>query len=77
MVRHGVRYRFTLFASDLGGPLAGLPVNFAKVEIVNEAGEQRAAFFSTAYRFSAPSTRMAGIGDYRFSQRFDLDSRSS
>jgi len=72
LVRHGVRYRFTLFASDLGGSLAGLPLNFARVEIVNEAAEQRAAFFSTACRFAAPSTRMAGIGDYRFSQRFDL-----
>ena len=27
LMRHGVRYRFTLFAADLGGPLAGLPVN--------------------------------------------------
>jgi hypothetical protein len=72
VIRHGVRYRFTLFASDLGGALAGLPVNFAQVEVVNEAAEQRAAFFSTAYRFAPPSTRMAAIGDYRFSQRFDL-----
>jgi hypothetical protein len=72
LVRHGVRYRFTLFASDLGGPLEGLPVNFAKVEVINEAGEQRAAFLSTAYRFAAPSTRMAAMGDYRFWQRFDL-----
>ena len=72
LVRHGVRFRFTLFASDLGGPLSGLPVNFARLEVVNEADEQRAAFFSTAYRFSAPSTRLVGRGDYRFSQRFDL-----
>jgi hypothetical protein len=72
LVRHGVRYRFTLFAADLGGALAGLPVNFARVEIINEAREQRAAFFSTAYRIGPPSTRMAGVGDYRFTQRFDL-----
>ena len=72
MGQHGVRYRFTLFASDLGGPLTGLPVNFAQVEVVNEAAEQRAAFFSTAYRFSPPSTHVAGPGDYRFSPRFDL-----
>lgn len=72
LLRHGVRYRFTLFAADLGGTLTGLPVNFAQVEVVNEAAEQRAAFFSTAYRFSAPSTRMAGVGDYRFHQRLDL-----
>jgi hypothetical protein len=72
LVRHGVRYCFTLFAADLGGALAGLPVNFARVEIVNEAREQRAAFLSTAFRVGPPSTRMAGVGDYRFSQRFDL-----
>lgn len=72
LVRHGVRYRFTLFASDLGGPLAGLPVNFARVEISNQASEPRAAFLSTAYRFAAPGTRLAGRGDYRFNQRFDL-----
>ncbi len=72
LIRHGVRYCFTLFASDLGGPLAGLPLNFAKVQVVNEASERRAAFFSTAYRFSAPSTRMTTVGDYRFRQRFDL-----
>ncbi|MCX7826483.1 MAG: hypothetical protein N2689_13125 [Verrucomicrobiae bacterium] len=72
LVRHGVRYRFTLFASDLGGSLEGLPVNFAQVDIANEAGEQRAAFFSTAYRFAAPSTRLTVAGDYRFGQRFDL-----
>ncbi len=72
LIRHGVRYHFTLFASDLQGPLQGLPLNFAKIDIVNESVEQRAAFFSTAFRFSAPSTRMAAIGDYRFAQRFDL-----
>ncbi len=72
MAKHGVRYRFTLFASDLGGSLAGVPVNFASVELVNEAGEQRAAFLSTAFRHLPPSTRMSGLGDYRFSQRADL-----
>jgi hypothetical protein len=72
LVRHDVRYRFTLFAADLGGPLVGVPVNFARVEVINESREPRAAFFSTAYRFTAPGTHMAGLGDYRFSQRFDL-----
>lgn len=72
LLRHGVRYRFSLFAADLGGPLAGVPVNFARVELSNEANEQRAAMLSTAYRQMAPSSRMSNLGDYRFSQRSDL-----
>lgn len=72
LVRHGVRFRFSLFAADLGGPLAGLPVNFVKVELTNEADQQRAAFFSSAYRFAAPRTMLYTRSDYRFGQRFDL-----
>jgi len=72
LVRHGVRYRFTMFAADLGGPLAGVPVNFAKVELTNEADQQRAAFLSSAYRFMAPGSRMSSVGDYRFRQRMDV-----
>ncbi|MCR4415002.1 MAG: hypothetical protein NUV77_21495, partial [Thermoguttaceae bacterium] len=72
LLRDGVRYEFTLFAADLGGPLAGLPVNFVRVELVNESGQPRAAFLSSAYRFSAPITNQYGIPDYRFGQRFDL-----
>ena len=72
LVQHGVRYRFTMFAADLGGPLEGMPVNFAKVELTNEADQQRAAFLSSAYRFMAPSSRMSNVGDYRFRQRMDL-----
>ncbi|OHB80853.1 MAG: hypothetical protein A2V98_08300 [Planctomycetes bacterium RBG_16_64_12] len=72
LVRHGVRYDFTLFAADLGGPLAGVPVNFATVELTNESDQERAAFLSSAYRFMAPSSRMSALGDYRFHQRTDL-----
>jgi hypothetical protein len=72
LARHGVRFRFTLFAVDLGGPLAGLPVNFVKVELTNEANRRRAAFLSSAYRFAAPSTTLYSRSDYRFGQRFDL-----
>jgi len=70
-VRHGVRYRFSLFAADLGGPLSGLPVNFVKVEVINEAGQERAALVSSGYRFGPPNTRLQGR-EYRFAQRFDL-----
>jgi len=72
LVQHGVRYRFQAFASDLGGPLAGLPVNFVKVELANEAADHRTAFFSSAYRFAPPSTTLYTRGDYRFGQRMDL-----
>lgn len=72
LVRHGIRFRFSLFAADLGGPLAGLPVNFVKVELTNEADQQRAAFLSSAYRFAAPRTMLYSRNDYRFGQRFDL-----
>jgi len=72
LLRHGVQYRFTLFAADLGGPLAGLPLNFVRVELANESGQPRAAFLSSAYRFAAPATTQYALPDYRFSQRFDL-----
>ena len=72
LVRNGVRYRFTLFAADLGGPLAGLPVNFARVELVNESDQARAAFLSSAFRFAPLATTVYGLPDYRFTQRFDL-----
>lgn len=70
--RQGVRYRFTMFGADLGGGLEGLPVNFVKVELENETHEQRTGFLSSAYRFSAPINKLGRLGDYRFSQRFDL-----
>lgn len=66
--RHGVRYRFTMFGADLGKELEGLPVNFVKVELENEAHEQRTAFLSSAYRYSAPISKLGGLPDYRFRQ---------
>lgn len=72
LLRHGVQYRFTAFAADLGGPMAGLPLNFVRVELANESGEPRAAMLSSAYRFSAPATTQSALPDYRFHQRFDL-----
>jgi len=72
LVRHGVRFRFQAFASDLGGPLAGLPVNFVKVELANDAAdERRTVFLSSAYRFAPPRTTLYTRGDYRFGQRMD------
>jgi len=50
--RHGVKYAISMFAADLGGKLQGLPVNFVEVRLENEAAEQRAALFSSAFRFS-------------------------
>jgi len=72
LARHAVRFRFTVFASDLGGPLAGLPVNFLKVELANQGKQQRTAFLSSAYRFTAPKTTLYTRADYRFGQRMDL-----
>lgn len=72
LARHGVCYHFSLFASDPGGPLAGLPVNFVKVKLTNEADQARAAFLSSAYRFMAPQTTLYTRSDYRFGQRMDL-----
>jgi hypothetical protein len=72
LTRNQITYTFTLFASDLGGEIAGLPVNFAKVEMKNSANDMRTGFLSAAYRFAAPTTRLGGSADYRFSQRLDL-----
>jgi hypothetical protein len=71
--KDGVEYLFKIWADDLGAGLKGLPVNFIRVELSNPTGEQRTAFLSSAYRFSAPSSTLDGeAGDYRFGQRFDL-----
>lgn len=70
--RNGVRYTFTMFGADLGGRLEGLPINFIRVRLQNRANERRTAFLSSAFRFSPPSTKMYGLPDYRFHQRFDL-----
>jgi len=72
-VRHGVRYGFTMFAAEVGGQLRGLPLNLVRVQVSNEAAEQRTAFVSAAYRFTAPHNELRGtVPDYRFGQRFDL-----
>jgi hypothetical protein len=66
--RDQIRYRFTLFASDLGGALIRLPVNFVRVEACNLSAEPRTGFISSAYRFAAPSSTWGGRPDYRFDQ---------
>jgi hypothetical protein len=70
--REGLQYNFTAFADDLGRDLAGLPVNFLKVEIHNESKEQRTAFLSSAYRFAPPQNGLHVVADYRSYQRIDL-----
>jgi hypothetical protein len=70
--QHGVRYNFTMFASSLGGDLGDMPLNFVKVEVSNQGQESRAAFLSSAYRFTGPTNKLVGMADYRFEQRFDL-----
>jgi hypothetical protein len=62
LVKNEVRYSFTVFASDLGGKLTGLPVNFVEVRIKNEAKQNRAAFLSSAYRFRGPVVSRTGFG---------------
>ena len=71
--RHGVRYSFEVVGADLGGELAGLPVNFVKVELRNESDEERTAFLSSAHRFMPPVDHLrSSTARYRFGQRFDL-----
>jgi len=67
-----LEYSFTMFAADLKGELEGLPVNFVKVEVRNPLPEERAAFFSTAYRFLPPVNNLRGVADYRFRQKFEV-----
>ena len=64
--RDGVRYAYQLFAADLGGALAGMPVSFARVTVTNEAEAPRTAFAGTACRYRGPSfTAYGGAGDFR------------
>ena len=70
--RHGVKYAISMFAADLGGKLQGLPVNFAEVRLENDASEQRAAIFSSAYRYSPPLTNVGVSPAYRFGQNTGL-----
>jgi hypothetical protein len=67
-----VKYTFSIFASDVGGGLTGLPVNFVQVRMENQCGEPRMAFLSSAFRFSAPVAGFGSRSEYRFRQRFDL-----
>lgn len=67
---NGVRYEFQMFAADLGGSLQGIPVNFVRVTLTNTLAENRAAFFSTGWRFRGPvNTSYAALADYRFEQK--------
>ena len=63
--RQGVRHAYQLFAADLGGALAGMPVNFARVTVTNESDEDRTAFAGTACRYNGPSNTAYGAGDFR------------
>ena len=64
--REGVRYAYQLFAADLGGALAGMPVSFARVTVTNETEEERTAFAGAACRYRGPSfTAYGGAGDFR------------
>jgi hypothetical protein len=67
-----VKYSFSIFASEVAGELAGLPVNFVEVRMQNQCAEPRAAFLSSAFRFSAPVAGFGTRSEYRFRQRFDL-----
>ena len=68
--KEGVRYAFTMFASDLGGPLERLPVNFIRIEARNLTDEPRTVFMSSAYRFTPPTLDSRGEPEYRFLQNF-------
>jgi hypothetical protein len=70
--REGVRYEFSIFAEEMPGTAAGLPVCHVGIRVVNESKEPRTAYLSSAYRFSPPTTGLGNLPDYRFSQRLDL-----
>ena len=66
-----------MFAADLGGKLAGLPVNFVDVRLENQSAEPRTAFFSSAYRYSPPVYRLGGgRADFRFRPALRPDSQA-
>ena len=64
-------YNFTMFASDLGSTLEGVPVNFIRVEVKNETGAHT-GFLASAFRVQPPQTRLERPYDFRFGQRFQL-----
>lgn len=70
--REDLTYRFTMMATDLGGPLAGLPVNLIRVEVKNETSALHVGFLASAFRVQPPQTRLETPNDFRFGQKFGL-----
>jgi hypothetical protein len=68
----GLTYRFSMLATDAGGPLEGVPVNLIRVEIENETSNPHAGFLASAFRVQPPQTRMDPPDDFRFNQKFKL-----
>jgi len=69
----GLTYRFSMVATDVGGPLSGVPINLIRVTISNETSESHAGFLASAFRIHPPQTHLDGSrADYRFSQRLTL-----
>ncbi len=62
----GVRYHFTMFAATLDGQPESPLMNFVRVQIRNESGEPRVAYFGVATRFQNDANTDWGIGDHRF-----------
>ncbi len=65
-------YRFTMIATDLGGPLAGVPVNLIRVEVKNETSATHVGFLASAFRVQPPQNRLEMPDDFRFGQKFGL-----
>ena len=70
--RDNLTYRFTMVATDLGGPLAGMPVNLIRVEVKNEMSAPHVGFLASAFRVQPPQTRLQMPDDFRFGQKFAL-----
>lgn len=71
-IKNDVRYSFSVFTADLGDRLAGLPVNFIRVQLQNVSDAEETAFLSSAFRCFQNRTKLFKPDDYRFNQRFDL-----
>jgi hypothetical protein len=70
--RENLTYHFTMMATDLGGSLAGVPVNLIRVEVKNETSAPHVGFLSSAFRVQPPQTRLETPDDFRFGQKFGL-----
>jgi Glycosyl-hydrolase family 116, catalytic region len=70
--REDLTYRFTMMATDLGGSLAGVPVNLIRVQVKNETSAPHVGFFASAFRVQPPQTRLETPDDFRFGQKFGL-----